>query len=285
MMIGWFGALQQVLVGVVLAWAGSFKLFNHRAPALARRTALASLVGKDRAVLGYRAVGSAELGIGVALVLPPALAVEATLATVLCAGLLGYLGYARAVAPESSCGCLSDKPTRVRWRGFVRAAVLTAASGLAIVGSSWWVTALAQRPLLAATVLAAEVATVVVLSAELDSYWLLPLRRLRLRLSHPLAGTAGFDVPVASTVHQLMRSPAYQAVGRWLRSDLLDTWDEGEWRILSYSASYGDRRATAVFAVPRLRYEPAEVKAVLVDDTAETDEAVLWEFSPEAVTV
>jgi len=285
MMVGWFGALQPVLVGAVLAWAGALKLFGHRAPALARlarRSALARLVGNERAVPAYRAVGSVELGIGAVLVLPPMLVAEAVLATVLCLGLLGYLAYARTVAPESPCGCIGDKPARVRWRGFARAAALTMASGLAILGSSWWGAALASRPLAALAVLAVEASAVVALSAELDSYWLLPLRRQRVRWRHPLAGSGGFEVPVASSVHQLMRSPAYGVTGGWLRSDLLDSWDEGEWRILSYSASCGGRPATAVFAVPRLRYQPADVKAVLVD---EADRTVLWQFAPEPAVV
>jgi hypothetical protein len=281
-MAGWFGALQPALVGAVLVWAGALKLFGHRAPVLAGRSALPRLVGKDRAVPAYRTVGSVELGIGAVLVLPPMLVAEAVLATVLCLGLLGYLAYARAVAPESPCGCFGYSPARVRWRGFARAAALTVASGLAILGSSWWGVALASRPLAVVVVLAVEASAVVALSAELDSYWLLPLRRQRVRWRHPLAGSGRFDVPVASSVHQLMRSPAYRAAGGWLRSDLLDGWDEGEWRILSYSACGEGRPATAVFAVPRLRYEPADVKAALVD---EADRAVLWQFAPEPTAV
>jgi hypothetical protein len=110
-------------------------------------------------------------------------------------------------------------------------------------------------------VLVAEAALVAVLSPELDRRWLLPLRRFRARISHPLAGRP-FEVPLASSVQQLQKSDAYASIAGLLRSDLLDTWDEGEWRILTYSA----HRATAVFAVPRLRYAPAEVRVALVTD-------------------
>jgi hypothetical protein len=277
-MLAWFAALQPALVGAVLAWAGGAKLLGRNADTAARRSALNRLVGKDRAVRAHRAVGSVEVGVGAALLLPPALAAEALLATVLCVGLLGYLAYARAVAPDSSCGCLGDRHTPVRWRSFARAAVLLLASALATLGRPWWAVAVASRPFPAIAVLLVEACAVVALSAELDRHWLLPLRRLRVRRRHPLATSAGFEVPVASSVHQLMRSPAYREAGGWLRSDLLDHWDEGEWRILSYSASYRRRPATAVFAVPRLRYEPARVKAVLV---TEADRGVLWEFGPE----
>src|SRR5262249_55894893 len=122
-----------------------------------------------------------------------------------------------------------------------------------------------------------EAAAVVALSAELDRYWLLPLRRLRVRWRHPLAGSVGLDAPAASTAHQLMRSPAYHAVGAFLRSDILDSWDEDGWRILSYSATHAQRRATGVCAVPRLSYQPADVGAVLVDEDAL---GVLWQFTP-----
>jgi hypothetical protein len=293
-MTDWFAALQPAVVGAVLAWAGGGKLFGRRAAALARRTALARLTGPDRAVPAYRAVGSAELGIGAVLLLPPALAGETALAAVLCAGLLGYLGYARVAAPDAPCGCLSARPTPVRWRGFARATALAAACVLstaaamigAVAGLPWWGAAVADRPLAAVAVLVAELAVLLALSPELDTHWLLPLRRLRLRWSHPLAasatGAGAGAVPMAGTLQQLLRSPAYQVAGGWLRSDVLDTWDDGEWRVLSYSANHGDRPATAVFAVPLRRYQPAAVRAVLVD---EPGQGVLWEFAPQPVPV
>jgi hypothetical protein len=86
-----------------------------------------------------------------------------------------------------------------------------------------------------------------------------------LRRRHPLAGRA-FEVPLASTVQQLHKSDAYRAVVELLRSDLLDSWDEGEWRLLTYSARRDTGPATAVFAVPRLRYNPELVRVALVDD-------------------
>lgn len=279
---GVLAAGQPALVGAVLLWAGLVKLLGRRAAAVARRSALSRLVGKERVVPAFRLVGSVELVLGGLLLAPPVSTAEAGAATVLGVGFLGYLGYARRVAPDSSCGCLSDKPTPVRWRGIVRAAVLVAASGFALTADTRWFDAVRDRPAVATGALAVEALAVLGLSAELDGYWLLPLRRLRVRLSHPLRGTAGsgFDVPVLSSVQQLTNSPAYQAVGAALRSDLLDTWDEGEWRILNYSASHHDRPATAVFAVPRLRYEPTAVRAVLVD---EADRRVLWEFTPAPV--
>jgi hypothetical protein len=101
------------------------------------------------------------------------------------------------------------------------------------------------------------------LSPEADHEWLLPLRRLYARMRpHPLAGLA-YDLPLASTLRQLEASDAYRGIGTRLRSDVLEHWDEGEWRIVCYHA---DGHRTAVFAVPRLRYDPDAVRIALVDD-------------------
>lgn len=282
--MGWLASLVPALVGAMLVWTGGFKLVSRRAGAVARRTALPRLVGAERAVPVFRAVGLAEAAVGGALLLPPLVAAEAAVATALCLGFMAYLGYARVVAPESSCGCMGDRHAPVRWRAFARAGLLAALSALGVLGDRWWGDAFATRPVAGLTVAVGFAGLVVALSEDLDRYWLLPLRRLRLRVSHPLGRTAGsgFEVPVASTVHQLLRSPAYAAAGGWVRSDLLDSWDEGEWRVLNYAARLGERAATAVFAVPRLRYEPAAVRAVLVD---ESDQTVLWEHTPHPTPV
>jgi hypothetical protein len=111
-------------------------------------------------------------------------------------------------------------------------------------------------------------AAFVMLSAELDRYWLLPLRRFRLRLSHPLAGTATDDVPLAATQRRLLLSPAYRAVNGLLRSDIHDYWDDGDWRFVSYTARYDGRPATAVFAVPHNDPTPESVRVAVVDETS-----------------
>jgi hypothetical protein len=224
-----------MVVAVVLLWAAVVKLRGTP-----RRSALARLVGKERVAAAFRVIGVVEVLLVASLLVTP------WPAAVWFVGLTGYLVWARTAAPEESCGCLSEKHTPVGVRSIARAVLLAA---LALV---------ATTDLLLLTV---EVAVIVSLSAELDAYWLLPLRRLKVRLTHPLAGE--FHVPVTSTVQQLHKSQAYQAVYPLLRSDLLDTWDEGEWRILTYSADRDGDRVTAVFAVPRDRYEPAAVKVAL----------------------
>jgi hypothetical protein len=267
-MINWFASLQPALVGGVLLWASAVKLFAGSAPLAARRSALSRLVGAERSLVAYRVVGTVELMVGALLVLPPAHPAEALAAVALGVGMLAYLGYAKVAAPTSSCGCLGEQHAPVRWRSFARAGLLAALSALAVLNAGWWGQSLIDSPLATAMMLAGELAAIVALSPELDRRWLLPLRRLRLRYSHPLAGRA-FAVPVESTVQQLMKSDAYRSVADLLRSDLLDTWDEGEWRILTYSARPDTGPVTAVFAVPRLRYDPDLVRVALVAEERE----------------
>lgn len=255
--MGWLASAQQVVVGGVLLWASGFKLVHRNASAAARRSVLAKLVGKDRVVGAYRAVGVVEAVVGLLLLAPPALAAEAYAAAVLFAGMLGYLAYGKVKAPDSSCGCLSEKHTPVRGRGFARAGLLLVLSLGAATGS--WL----DSPLATLGVVVVEAAVIVALSPELDHRWLLPLRRWRVRRSHPLARHP-VEVPLESSVQQMWKSAAYQAVVLQLTSDLLDHWDEGEWRLLTYAARTQDGPVTAVFAVPRLAYAPDEVRVAMV---------------------
>jgi hypothetical protein len=257
-------SVQQVLLGGVLLWAAALKFRN---PGAARRSALKRLVGERRLPAAYRAVACAELVVGALLVAPPAGALEAYAAAGLSAGMLGYLAYAKVKAPGSSCGCLGDKETPVQVRSFLRAGVLLAAGVAAAYGTAWWPVAIADRPLATVGLLAAEVALVVALSPELDRRWLLPARRWRVRLAHPLAGGPAV-IPLESSVQQLLASGAYRSVADRLRSDLLDSWEEDGWRILTYAARAEEGPATAVFAVPLDDYRPDDVRVALVPEPA-----------------
>ncbi|SDM22729.1 MauE/DoxX family redox-associated membrane protein [Allokutzneria albata] len=260
---------QVLVVAIVLAWTGGVKLLGPSPALAARRTALDRLVGKGRELAAYRAVGVVELLIATALALPPVEVAEGLAATALALGFVAYLLYARQVRPESDCGCMGGKGGPIGWRSLSRAGLLVLTSAMA-AGAG-------PEPTSPVVVLAG-LAVFVALSAELDRYWLLPLRRLRVRLSHPLAGLPS-RVPLAAGVEQVERSPAYRAVAGLLRSDVRDTWIEGEWRFLSYSARHRDRAATVVFAVPTDRFAPEEVQAALVD---ESTEETLWRFAPTA---
>jgi hypothetical protein len=263
-MIQLIAALQPLVVGAVLIWSARVKLFSSQAAATAGRSALAPLIGEQRALPAYRVLGGVELAIGILLVLPPPLAVEAAAATALAVGFTDYLYYARTHTPDASCGCMSSRRAPVSWRSFARAGFLVAAGLIATVVTAGWPHALATRPLAGTGLLLAELAAVVALSPELDAEWLLPLRRLRVRLTHPLAGGTG--VPLLSTVQQLQQSAAYRRVAPALTSDVREHWDEQEWRFVSQSVRYQGRAAVAVFAVPLRRYQPEAVRVAVVDD-------------------
>ncbi|GAA3748218.1 hypothetical protein GCM10022225_35230 [Plantactinospora mayteni] len=259
-------ALQSLLVGVVLIWSARIKLFDRRAAEQARTSALGTLLGAERAVPAYRVLGGAELLLGILLVLPPAPVAEPLAAAALAAGFVGYLGYARRVAPDASCGCLSAKATPVTGRSIARAGLLVLAGLVGIAaGGTYWLPALTGSPAASAGLLLAEAALVVAFSPEFDSYWLLPLRRLRARLTHPLRGGSG--VPLLASVQQLQLSAAYRQVGTLLTSDVRDHWLEESWRMVCYSARYQGRAATAVFAVPAGEVAPDRVRVALVDDS------------------
>jgi hypothetical protein len=247
----------RLAVAALLAIAGVVKLANRNARLAAARSALANVVGAERVAAVWRLVGVAELVVAVLVLALPAGPIVGCAWSI---GLLGYLGYAKIAAPGSSCGCLGSTGAPIGPRAFWRVGVLLAASALGIVRSPMTVSAVAAALPLVLIMLA--------LSAELDRYWLLPLRSWRLRRRHPLAANGEFTIPVASTVRQLQQSAAYRSVAGWLRSDLLDAWDEGAWRVLSYSAVRDSERLTAVFAVPRLAYQPDEVKVALVAEPA-----------------
>jgi hypothetical protein len=260
-MLQTLAALAPMPVGVLLLWASRVKLLGENTAQAAKRSALRKLVGDERVVGAYRAIGFGELVLGALLVLPPSSAVEAGVATAACAGLLAYLGYARIVAPDSSCGCLSEKVTPVRWRSFARAALMLVTSAAALAAPGYWLGAVADRPFATVGLLVGWFVLAGAFSAELDSYWLVPLRRLRVRLSHPL-GRFIPGIPLTSTMDILYRSAEYRSAVGVIRSDVLEWWDEDDWRIVTFAARTGDEHATAVFAVPLVG--DGEIRAVLV---------------------
>lgn len=270
----WVLTLQPLVIGAVLLWSGGFKLLAPTAPIAAARSALRNLMGERRVVDAYRAVGLVEVAVAAGLLVPPSWPIPAA---VLSVGFLGYLGYGRLAAPESSCGCSSARTTPIGWRNFANAGFLLLASVAAIPARESWAVTVGDRPVGALGVLLAEAAVVVTLNPDLDRYWLRPLRRLKVRLTHPLADAYSTEVPLEATVHRLQLSEAYRRVARLLRSDVLDSWDEGEWRIVRYALSYKDQRASAVFAVPRTGDDPDAVRVAVVSDT---DESVLFSFGP-----
>jgi hypothetical protein len=253
-------AAQPLLIGLLLLWS-SYSKFKD--PQNADRTALPRLIGESQAINAYRTVAGIEGLIALTLLLPPSWAIEAFAVVALSVGFTGFLIYSKVVVPEASCGCAGKSAKPVGRRAIARALLLLATAAVATTASTtWW----SAGP--GVLVLVVEAAVFVMLSAEHDRYWLLPIRRFRTRLSHPYAGTASSTAPLAATQRRVLLSPAYRAVDGMLRSDIHDYWDDDDWRYLSYIARYDGRRATAVFAVPHQVSTPESVRVAVVDETS-----------------
>ncbi|MGV9376936.1 MauE/DoxX family redox-associated membrane protein [Nonomuraea sp. NPDC003707] len=244
-------ATQPYVIALFLAWAGLMKLFSRRMRVQAGQTALARLVGAARAVPALRIVGVAELAVAAVLLLPPVSPWEGAMAALLSAGFLAYLTYSYVAAPAASCGCLGAHSKPVDVRAFARAGLLLAASLLAVPADP-------GPPLVALGL--AEAVALMALSAELDRYWLTPLRQLRVRLRGPLAAPLSEHVPLGASLHVLYRSPAYCSASAQITSDVQDTWDEDGLRFVVFGA----RERTAVFAVPLAGSDPSRVLVTLV---------------------
>ncbi|TDO69223.1 hypothetical protein EV651_101263 [Kribbella sp. VKM Ac-2571] len=256
--MGTLAAAQPLLIGLLLLWSSYGKFAD---PKQAERTALPSLVGEPRAKHAYQALATLEALLALALLLPPSWAIEALAAVVLSVGFAAFLIYSKIVVPEASCGCAGKSAKPVGNRAIARALLLLATAALATTADTGWWSAGAGL-----AVLVFEAAAFAMLSAELDRYWLLPLRRFRIRLSHPYAGTASDATPLVATQRRVLLSPAYRAVDGLLRSDIHDYWDDEEWRFVSYAARYDGRRATAVFAVPHQDSAPSAIRVAVVDE-------------------
>ena len=264
-MINWLVVPQAPFLRFVLAWAGVLKLAVRSTSVAARRSALRRLVGEGRVVLAFRTAGCAEIYIAAALFVRAG-TVASVLAQVWCVALGGYLLYARLAAPRSSCGCLGKGTAPVRGRSFDRIGLMTAAAAVNLAfphGSGFGDHVVGS--IAVGAVGAVEMVLIVLLSPELDVHWLLPLRRWRTARRHPLA-RASRQVPIGASARLLVNSDAYRSVGGRLRSDLLDTWDEGEWRLMTYALTTGKRRGIAVFAVPLRGHHPGDVRVAVVDD-------------------
>ncbi|MBY8882942.1 MauE/DoxX family redox-associated membrane protein [Actinacidiphila acidipaludis] len=275
--------LAPLLCGVLLAVTGAGKLFGRRTAQLAANTVLVRVLNDGRrAGQALRAVGAAELAVAAALLAAPRAVVPGVATAVLGAGFVGYLGYAKVTAPESSCGCSARAEGPIGARSFARAGlVLLGGVAAATATTAWW-TEMIRRPGWSALCVVAAAALLLAVSADLDHVWLLPLRRLRIRLfGSPLAPAGGGPVPVAASVELLEQSLAWQAASPIVRSALLDDWDDEGWRVLRFAGVYeapgrGARPVNVLFALDTdasidTTASPA-VRVSVIDDA--TDEMV-----------
>ena len=286
--------LAPLLCGVLLAVTGAGKLFGRRTAQLAANTVLVRVLNDGRrAGLALRAVGAAELAVAAALLAAPEAVVPGLATAVLGAGFVAYLGYAKVTAPESSCGCSARAEGPIGARSFARAGLVLLGGVAAAAATSPWWTEAGRRPGWSAAAVAAAVVVLLAVSADLDHVWLLPLRRLRIRLfGSPLAASGEGPVPVAASVELLEQSLAWQAASPVVRSALLDHWDDEGWRVLRFAGVYeepgrGARAVNVLFALDTdasidTTTSPA-VRVSVIDDI--TDEMVPVDLMAGARTV
>lgn len=277
-MISIVSNLAPLVCGVLLAVTGAGKLLGRQTGELAASTVLVRVLGDARrATLALRTLGGAEVALAAALLAAPTAVVPGVATALLGAGFTGYLGYAKATAPESSCGCTARDEGPIGTRAFARAGVVLVGGVVAATaGSPWW-SQISGRPAASAAFVAVSAALLLALSADLDRLWLMPLRKLRLRLfGNPLVGAAE-QVPVDASVELLEHSLAWVAASPVVRSALLDHWEDEGWRMLRYAGVYEDARGaqpvSVIFALDRTATidttaNPA-VRVTLVDDRTE----------------
>ncbi|HEU5349058.1 MAG TPA: MauE/DoxX family redox-associated membrane protein [Ktedonobacterales bacterium] len=260
-------ALQAVVVGLIFAWAGGWKIISPDARRLAVKSALGRIMRTPRmALAAHLVVGVGELVVAVLLLASPWYWLGTRVATVFTLGFLGYLALAWRIAPEQPCACMGGRAAPLSRRSVLRAVALLALTLIGWGAREYWGSALLAAPWIAFIILM-ELFILWLLSPEFGWSGVRLERRLiraaRLRLNPTCAG-----VPLdwSAMERRLISTAPFQQLAASL-STVTDRWQEGCWSFISYAASYEDHPATAVFAIPTL-FDPREVSAAVVDDTS-----------------
>lgn len=279
---GHLAAAQALVVALVFAWAGVWKVAFRQARAIAAQSALVRLLGGERqAVAAHMALGCAEIAVAVLLlVLPPVRTLALGAAGLLALGFLGYLILAWRIAPEAPCACMGGRATRISWRSLARAGVLLALCTVAWMAGEFWGAALVAAPWLI-PLLALELAGLWLLSPEFGVRPMRSSRRviraLRLRLD-PACARVRLDI--AAIERALQSTAAYRALQPALGART-DAWREGCWDFIAYGARYEQQAATVIFAAPAL-FDAREVSAAVV---ADADNSVLLSVPSQSGTL
>jgi hypothetical protein len=262
--------VQAVVVGLLFAWAGAWKVAAPAARRSALKSALASIMGTSRRTLmAHFAEGVGELIVAALLLVTPWFWAGMRAATVFTLGFLGYLTLARRIAPERPCACMGGRATQSSRRSIVRALLLFALTLVGWGASEQWIPALVAAPWLALLILA-EVFVLWLLSPDLGA----PRVKLARGRVRDLIQTARVRLNPAcignrpdwdTAEQQLRHADPFQQLADSL-SGVTDRWQEGCWSFIAYAARYQGHPATAVFAFPT-RYDARDVSAAVVDDT------------------
>ncbi len=263
-------AVQAVVVGLMFAWAGGWKVFVPRARALAAQSALVTILRRPAlAQAAHLMVGGGELLVAALLLaVPPARGVALPLASLFALGFLVYLGIAWRVAPEKTCACMGGKVSKISRRSLARAAMLLVMALAGWTAHTFWLAGVVAAPW-----------TVLIIAGELAALWLIApefgwhgprltgqwLRRARLSLD-PTCTSVAVNWTVLE--RKLRLTPHFAALATHVTTRT-DQWREGCWSFVAFNARFDERPATAVFMLPTL-FDARDVSATVLDDADAT---------------
>lgn len=265
MVVERIAAAQALVVGLVFAWAGIWKVFWPEARRTAAQSALAKILPTPGLTLAaHLTVGIGELGVALLLLASPWHGLSMRVATVFTLGFLGYLALAWRLAPERPCACMGGRATRISRRSVIRAVGLLVLTLIGWMGHVYWAMALLTAPWVVLIILF-EIILLWLLSPEFGWPGMKLERRViraaRLRLNP----TCSWVPEDWNALEQSLRKTGTFKQLAPLLSTVSDRWREGCWSFISFAARYDDHPATAIFAIPTL-FDAQEISVALVDD-------------------
>lgn len=269
-MLRYFANMQTLVIGIILLWGGIWKVFIPKSREIAIRSALLLLFQRKRTTqVIYWLVGTAEIAVGILLLLPPYQWWEMRVASGFAIMFMVYLLFSMKVAPDRPCACVGGRETAISWRTLLRAGLVLVLSIAGWAAEHFWLIAIVASPW-SLSLVAVEAFLFVGLSPEVGWTWIkgvAPEDRVHQVQIEPDCAIA--PVPLSETMKQLQGSGPFQEISGLLTSKLLEHWREGCWRFLCFEAKYEGCKATAVFAVPIL-LQPHRVRAVIVNEANNT---------------
>jgi hypothetical protein len=140
-------AVQALVVGLIFAWAGTWKLFSPEADIVALKSALNKVLPRrEWTLLAHRLIGAGELVVAALLLASPWHWFGIRMATVFAIGFTGYLMMAWRIAPNRSCGCVGGRATKISHWSVLRAALVLALTVVGWSAQEYWADALVAAP-------------------------------------------------------------------------------------------------------------------------------------------
>lgn len=257
-----FSEIQPFILGVLLIWAGIWKIQSPDARKVVRESALAGLVSPQIAQVGHFLLGLIEGVTGASLLLPPTHWMEKWFVALIGCGFLVYLGLAKRRAPDRPCACMGSQKVPISWRSFGRAGLFFAMAMLSWKAEDSWALILMKRPWFIGLVIA-EFLLFCWFSPDVG--WERVIAAVFRRSSFLQQDCATTPEHLSKSLKRLQRSRAFREFQPFLRGESIDQWREGCWRFFCFPASWEGQPVIAVFALP-ITGSMDQIRAVLVDE-------------------